>query len=42
MADHHDEHHEELPHQAPWVMWMTLASVAMFFGFFLAVKYSVS
>lgn len=42
MADHHDEHLEELPHQAPWVMWMTLSAVAIFFGFFLAVKYSVS
>ncbi len=36
MADHG---HEELPHQAPWVMWLTLGSVAAFVTFFFAVKF---
>ncbi|MEZ4460530.1 MAG: hypothetical protein R3E66_12555 [bacterium] len=42
MADHHGSEHEELPHQAPWVMWVTLGAVASFFTFFMVVKFTVA
>lgn len=41
MADHHD-HHEELPHQSPSTMWITLGAVATFMAFFLLVKFTVA
>lgn len=42
MADHPNSEHEELPHQAPWVMWTTLGAVAVFFAVFMAAKFLVA
>lgn len=36
MGDHHEE---ELPHQAPWVMWLTLGAVTAFLTLFFTVKF---
>ena len=33
------EHHDEPPHQAPWVFYVTVGSVAAFMAFFLVVKF---
>lgn len=42
MADHHDHSHEELPHQSPSTMWITLGAVATFITFFMIVKFAVA
>lgn len=36
MAD--QEYHDEPPHQAPWVFYVTVGAVAAFLAFFLLVK----
>lgn len=48
MAEHHDHHYSgdgHYPgadtHQAPWVMWVTLAACSTFITFVLAVSYLV-
>lgn len=36
------EHHDEPPHQAPWVFYVTVGSVVLFMSVFLLIKFTVA